>query len=302
MNIQASKLHKFLLILCLLSVGVATAGYCLCKEYLKESIPIYVIVGIPYMFVPAISVFIVEKWKFKVIINNYSIQLKNVSIFNSLKYILLTASLLPVLILIFSFFIGNIFGFIEFGFLIISKSDLDPLVLAKLPPFVSNFIFRIFIGIPILTISSLLAGCTINLFFALGEEIAWRGFLEKEIVISKKWRPFLTGIIWGLWHAPLILMGFNYKGYHIWGILIMIIVCIALSYYFSQSLYRTRTLLVPAALHGIINAFSMTFANDIFIKTGNPLFSPPMGLSFALSVAVLIFLLLLFRRKTNEKI
>jgi membrane protease YdiL (CAAX protease family) len=86
---------------------------------------------------------------------------------------------------------------------------------------------------------SLFAGCTANLFFVLGEEIAWRGFLEKERFIKGAWNPLLVGIIWGLWHTPLILMGCNYGEHYIWGIPVMMVVCIVLAFYFSQALYRS---------------------------------------------------------------
>ncbi|MDR0575178.1 MAG: hypothetical protein LBG96_14375 [Tannerella sp.] len=304
---RLTKLQKFFFILIVLSLAVAGIGTWLCERFLNVSDPVInygiklQIVGGLYMFAPTISVLIVEKWNFKKVFTEYNIRLKAIHISKSVKYILLTAFLLPVLILFFSFLFGNVFGLKEFGFLIISKEDLNPLVMTELPPFFSDFTLRMLIGIPFLAVSSLLAGCTINLIFALGEEIAWRGFLEKEIVISEKCKPLLIGTVWGLWHAPLILLlGLNYVEHRIVGIFVMVIVCIALAYYFSQSLHQSRTLLVPAALHGIIN-FSPLFTL-IFVKTGNPLLGPPMGLIFALSVATVIFILWLFRKRTlNEE-
>ena len=70
--------------------------------------------------------------------------------------------------------------------------------------------FGIWGVIAVTMISGLLNGITINAVFAFGEEIAWRGFLMKEF----KGRKFLTaalwiGIIWGFWHAPIILNGHN---------------------------------------------------------------------------------------------
>jgi hypothetical protein len=38
-----------------------------------------------------------------------------------------------------------------------------------------------------------------------------------------KWKAYLiVGVIWGLWHAPLIAIGFNYPGMPVLGILMMI--------------------------------------------------------------------------------
>jgi hypothetical protein len=307
MNARTAKLKKFFFVLVILSLAVAGIGTWLCEQYLNESDPFIrsamklQLVGALYMLVPTISVLIVEKWKLKKIFSDYNIRLKGIHISKSVKYILATAFLLPVILLFFSYLFGNVFGVKEFGFLIISKEDLNPTLLTKLPSFFHDFTPRIFIGIPFLAISGILTGCTANLFFALGEEIAWRGFLEKEISINKKWKPFLIGIIWGLWHSPLILLlGHNYGEYRIGGIFIMVIVCIVIAYYFSQSLHQSRTLLVPAVLHGIIN-FSPLFTL-IFVKTESPLLGPPMGLIFALSVVTVIFILRLFRKRTvNEE-
>ncbi|MDR0506245.1 MAG: CPBP family intramembrane metalloprotease [Dysgonamonadaceae bacterium] len=305
---KLTKLQKFFFVLILLELIVAIVGKYLCEKYSNISkleikrLVILQIIGAVYMLVPAISVLIVEKWNFRKIFRDYNIRLKAINIYKSAKYILLTAFLLPVLIMFFSYLFGNVFGIKEFGFLIISKEDLYPLALTNLPAFFHEFTSRMLIGIPLLTVVSLFTGCTFNLFFALGEEIAWRGFLEKEMTVSKKLKPLLIGIIWGLWHTPLILLGLNFKDHYIGGIFVMVIVCIALAYYFSRSLHQSRTLLVPAAMHGIINAFSVTIASDIFVKTGNPLLGPPLGLTFALSVVTILFLLRLFRKRTiNEE-
>jgi hypothetical protein len=302
MSIEIKKLYRFLFVLTLLSLFVAVCGYLICKQYLNETIPVSRIVGAFYMFVPVVSVLIVEKWNFKKIFADYNIRLKAICVSKSLRYVFATAFLLPAVILFFSYLTGNILGIKEFGFLITSNEDLDPHVFTDLPAFFSDFTSRLLIGIPFFGTINLLSGCTINLFFAMGEEIAWRGFLEKEISISKKWKPLLIGIIWGLWHTPLILMGHNYGEYRIGGVFVMVIVCIAMAYYFSQALHRSGSLLIPAAMHGIINANAYIFVYAIIVKTGNPLLGPPIGLTFALSVATIIFVLWLFKKRTpNEK-
>ena len=303
---RITKLQKFFFVLIVLSLMVVVIGKYLCERYLNlgdvdiKSVAMSKIIGAMYMFVPAISVLMVEKWKLKKIVRDYQIRFKNIHIAQSLKYVLATAFLLPMIIVLFSYLLGNVLGLKDFGMLIISGEDLDPAILSQFPfpSLLANLSSRLLIVFPVAATLSLFAGCTFNLFFALGEEIAWRGFLEKEFT-KGRWKPFLIGIIWGLWHAPLILMGYNYGEYHIPGIFVMVVACIALAFYFSQALHYSGSLLVPTAMHGIIN----TIIIFNFVKIGNPLLGPPMGLTFALSVLTLIFVLWLFRKRTpnNEE-
>jgi uncharacterized protein len=56
-------------------------------------------------------------------------------------------------------------------------------------------------------------GLVISCVFALGEEIGWRGLLVPELakVTSFTKTALFSGIIWSLWHYPLIFLG-GYNG------------------------------------------------------------------------------------------
>lgn len=110
-----------------------------------------------------------------------------------------------------------------------------------------------FLGITV--VSGLLAGITINTVFAFGEEIAWRGFLMKEF----KGKKFLAvalwiGIIWGFWHAPLILNGHNYPDHPVAGVFMMVAFCLLLTPILMYFRLKGRSVIVPAILHGTFNA------------------------------------------------
>lgn len=48
----------------------------------------------------------------------------------------------------------------------------------------------------------------LNAVFAMGEEVGWRGYMVTRLVRSGCPAPLLTsGIVWGLWHVPLVLWG-----------------------------------------------------------------------------------------------
>ncbi len=47
-----------------------------------------------------------------------------------------------------------------------------------------------------------------SLALTFGEEYAWRGFLQTELIrLGTRRGVFLVGIIWGAWHIPIILSG-----------------------------------------------------------------------------------------------
>lgn len=65
----------------------------------------------------------------------------------------------------------------------------------------------------------------------------------------------LTGLIWGVWHAPIILMGFNYGTDHpLLGVIMMIIFCIAINAILSYLFIKTNTIWVVVVAHAAVNA------------------------------------------------
>ncbi|TCK26009.1 CPBP family intramembrane glutamic endopeptidase [Pseudonocardia endophytica] len=51
----------------------------------------------------------------------------------------------------------------------------------------------------------------LNILPVLGEEWGWRGWLLPRLLHRGLWPALLwSGLIWGVWHAPLTLLGYNY--------------------------------------------------------------------------------------------
>jgi membrane protease YdiL (CAAX protease family) len=60
--------------------------------------------------------------------------------------------------------------------------------------------------------------------FTFGEEWGWRGYLLPSLLPLGQWPALLlTGAIWGFWHAPLILLGFNYPLHPVAGVFLIIV-------------------------------------------------------------------------------
>ena len=64
---------------------------------------------------------------------------------------------------------------------------------------------------PNLLTSFLLAatlGTVVSCLSAFGEEIGWRGYMLTRLIVAGVPKPVLvSGLIWALWHVPLILSG-----------------------------------------------------------------------------------------------
>lgn len=109
-------------------------------------------------------------------------------------------------------------------------------------------------------IGALSYGPLINMFFALGEEIGWRGFLFPALSqrLSKTRAHLLTGLIWGLWHTPINMMGHNYgaayPGYPWLGILAMCVFTFSAGVFLSWLTEKSDSIWPAALAHGSINA------------------------------------------------
>lgn len=100
----------------------------------------------------------------------------------------------------------------------------------------------------------------INIIPTLGEELGWRGYLLyglKNSTGSSMKAVLMTGVIWGIWHAPMIAMGHNYgtdyPGYPYIGILMMIFSCVLIGIIEGYITLRTDSAIPAAICHSAIN-------------------------------------------------
>ena len=96
----------------------------------------------------------------------------------------------------------------------------------------------------------------INMLFALGEELGWRGFLLPHLLPLGQWPAILiSGAIWGFWHAPTtLLFGYNFPMHPYLGVLFMMIGCTLLGTILSWLYLNTRSPWTTALAHGAVNA------------------------------------------------
>ncbi len=108
----------------------------------------------------------------------------------------------------------------------------------------------------LLQLVSIPVGAFLNLIPALGEELGWRGWLLPKLLrLGTVPALLISGVIWGLWHAPLILLGYNYVDAPGWlGLTMMTGMCILVGAVFAWLRIRSESVWPAALAHGAFNA------------------------------------------------
>ncbi|MCF2571710.1 CPBP family intramembrane glutamic endopeptidase [Brevibacterium sp. UCMA 11754] len=97
-------------------------------------------------------------------------------------------------------------------------------------------------------------GSVLNVIVAFGEEVGWRGWLLTSLRPLGTWPALIiVGVIWGLWHAPLILLGYNFARPDITGLAFMVGGCIMLGILFGWLRLRTGSIWPAVAAHAALN-------------------------------------------------
>jgi membrane protease YdiL (CAAX protease family) len=126
-------------------------------------------------------------------------------------------------------------------------------------------------------LQGLIVGPTVNAIAGFGEEVGWRGLMFRELIHTGFWRcSALTGFVWGLWHAPLVMLGHNYPQHPSIGVLMMIAWTMLLSPIFSYVRLKSGAVPAAAILHGSLNATAGL--SIMLVKGGDDLTTGVSGL------------------------
>ncbi len=143
-----------------------------------------------------------------------------------------------------------------------------------------------------IAVNTVVIGPFLGLIIAFGEEFGWRGFLQTELTKLGRVRGvFLLGIIWGIWHWPIIWMGYNYPSQPILGSLFMVVFCIILAYFLGYAVFKSKGIWTAAYLHGLNNQTLSFFVMAVVTPT-SVLYSFGIGLPGLLLGGIVVLLIL----------
>jgi len=209
------------------------------------------VVAMVYMVVPALVAFVLAR-RWRVRLRDYGVRMPR-------RWELALAPLVPMVIAGLCVVFAVLLDFGEFdptGVGLVERMEAQgqaetaDVVARGIDSLPINVILLAFLSAPI-------AGFTMNGLFAFGEELGWRGLLQRELApLGFARASALIGVVWGLWHAPLILLGHNFPEHPRLGVLVMAVACVPLGIVFSWPALRAGNVFAAAVAHGTFNALA----------------------------------------------
>lgn len=125
--------------------------------------------------------------------------------------------------------------------------------------------------------------CLLNplvvMFVLWGEEFGWRGYLQVRLLAD---RPVLaaisTGLIWGIWHWPINLRGYNFPDHPYLGLLVFPVGTVLLSIILGWLRLRTGSVWAPSLGHAAFNGIAGSLTLLLFTGGADLLYVNPAGL------------------------
>ena len=131
---------------------------------------------------------------------------------------------------------------------------------------------NVWLIVVIQTIQAILIAPLLNAIPTFGEEFGWRGYLQPKLMpIGGRNTILLSGVIWGVWHWPVIMMGYNYGfdyfGAPFLGPLAFVVFTIAASALFGWVTIKADNVWPAVIGHGALNGIA---ALSILLMRGQP--------------------------------
>lgn len=107
---------------------------------------------------------------------------------------------------------------------------------------------------------------------ALGEEIGWRGFLIPELYHNFGFTKtsLISGLIWGIWHLPILLFADYNSGTPSWyAMSCFMVLIVSMSFIYTWFRMKSGSLWTAVILHGSHNLFIQNIFTPLTEDTGN---------------------------------
>lgn len=142
-------------------------------------------------------------------------------------------------------------------------------------------------------VSGLFAGVTLNAVAAFGEEYAWRNYMLAALSKTSFIKACIViGLVWGIWHFPLILMGHNYPEHRVEGVFVFCVTTLLLGFIETYFVVKARSVYPAAIFHGTFNALAGVVT--LFVAKPNDLLTGLPGLAGIITLSVVCVLIYIY--------
>ncbi len=145
----------------------------------------------------------------------------------------------------------------------VAKTLQESFGFTGLPMVLSLFISVLFIAI---------YGLPGSMAHALGEEIGWRGFLTPTLYphFGFTKTSIITGLIWSIWHYPILIFGDYNSGTPAWyGLSCFTVMVIAMTFIYTWYRIKSGSLWTGVILHASHNLIIQAILTPLTKDTGN---------------------------------
>jgi len=144
---------------------------------------------------------------------------------------------------------------------------------------------------------AMMAGVTINAIRGLGEELGWRGLLHHELKLGFWRKSLVTGLLWGIWYAPLVAQGYRFAEHPMMGVPMTILWCLLAAPIFEYVRVRSRSILATGILYGTLEGMSKI---PPLLTGGNDLTIGLYGISGLMALALVLAAIWFFDQKLSK--
>jgi membrane protease YdiL (CAAX protease family) len=118
-------------------------------------------------------------------------------------------------------------------------------------------------------------GTIMGILTAAGEEIGWRGYMLTRLIDAEPPHPILlSGLIWGLWHVPIVVgAGYAAGPCPAASALLLVVLATAFGVVFARLRLHTGSIWPPIVLHAAWNSI----IQSAFDGPGREVRLPPRG-------------------------
>lgn len=295
---------KILLFLAL-SIGLSWLGLQIADFFTDPDSMVGPIINLlAYSWGPGLAAILIQKYVFRGSLAKFGWNRKRYS-FN---WILATV-FLPIGVVLSTtamvFILGNVLNVPGFGEVVMGANRIQEEILSMIAPYSGDLFFHIYMPSEmwvlffVILIGGVFLGATFNLFFNIGEELGFRGFLLLETQkLGFLGGNLIVGAAYGLWFLPYLW--FMTPGASLdfdMIITTMSVVGYAVSIAFPMAYFalKTRSIYASATFTGIMNNISIL--SLFFVIGGDPMVVGAQGLAGMFVFLAITYLIIRYDSK-----